>query len=169
MNRVDDLQDRFFGVMILSAESRKYPDEGIGWDARQLRYCDEFVSKCLLPGKIFVIRDRIPYLLPIPGYLEALFRTGMSEWNSKSDTSKRDEFRSLKSSSIKMILPALSVAGFLLENWILFLGLKDDVTWESGESPEHYQGAVMRSGISYATDEGREGECRVEAESEYNV
>ena len=30
MNRVDDLQDRFFGVMILSAESRKYPDEGIG-------------------------------------------------------------------------------------------------------------------------------------------
>lgn len=122
MNGVDDFRDRFSGVMILSAESRKYSDEGIGWDARQLRYCDEFVSKCLMLGKIVVIRDRVPYLLPIPGHLEALFRTGMSEWNSKSDTSKRDEFRSLKSSSIKMFLPALSVAGF-------FIGKLNPFSW----------------------------------------
>ena len=37
---------------------------------------------------------------------------GMSRRNYKPDTSKTDEFRSLESSSIQMILPALVVAGF---------------------------------------------------------
>ena len=42
-----------------------------------------------------------------------------------------------------------------------------DVALESGENPEHYQGAVMWSEPQNATDESREGEGSVEAESEY--